>query len=119
MRPFPNTRDAKFQVSTEGGVSPLWARNGRELYFVSTDNTMMAASVTVPASRPFGEPHALFRRDGPAVLAANAWYTAWDVAADGRFIMVRSAGSSHALDLPLIVIDNWFAELRTKMAAAR
>ena len=39
VRPFPNVGDGEYQVSTDGGRTPVWAPNGRELY-----------SPTIPAS---------------------------------------------------------------------
>ncbi len=33
VRPFPNVTDGKWQISNEGGVEPVWAHNGRELFF--------------------------------------------------------------------------------------
>jgi serine/threonine-protein kinase len=119
VRPFPNTRDAKFPVSTSGAVAPLWARNGKELYFLGPNGTMMAAAVTGDPSRPVGDPHALFQLKGALTALGNSWYIPWDVAADGRFIMVRGAAAGHDAELPLIVIENWFEELKAKMAAAK
>ena len=33
VRPFPNTNDGKWQVSTDGGQEPVWAHSGRELFY--------------------------------------------------------------------------------------
>ena len=33
VRPFPNTGDAKWQVSTNGGYFPMWAHSGGELFY--------------------------------------------------------------------------------------
>ncbi|HSF19803.1 MAG TPA: hypothetical protein VLK65_30055 [Vicinamibacteria bacterium] len=33
VRPFPNVEDGAWQVSRDGGGRPLWARNGRELFY--------------------------------------------------------------------------------------
>ncbi|MFQ5859694.1 MAG: WD40 repeat domain-containing protein, partial [Anaerolineae bacterium] len=32
VRPFPNVADGRWQISTDGGRSPLWAHSGRELF---------------------------------------------------------------------------------------
>ena len=37
VRPFPGP-GGKWQISTEGGVAPRWARNGRELFYASSPN---------------------------------------------------------------------------------
>jgi hypothetical protein len=36
------------QISTEGGVEPVWARNGRELFYRNGDKMMTAAIETGP-----------------------------------------------------------------------
>ena len=86
IRPFPNTGGAKVQVSSGGGSTPLWARNGRELFFLSGDNTMMAVTVAIGPPPRVGEPEVLFQRRAALAGLAPSWYTPWDVAPDGRFI---------------------------------
>ena len=38
-------RDRKTQVSTPGGTEPRWQGDGREIFFVSPDNKLMASEV--------------------------------------------------------------------------
>ncbi len=115
VRPFPNTRDAKFLVSNGGGLGPRWARNGRELYFVSPGNRMMAASISSASGFDAGEPQALFTLPRVMEAYANSWYTAWDVTPDGRFIVVQSVSQQgETFDRPLIVVENWFEEVRRR-----
>jgi Tol biopolymer transport system component len=50
VRPFPggaSTGSGKWQISTGGGLHPIWSRNGRELFYESPDNHIMAAAYTV------------------------------------------------------------------------
>ena len=58
---FPERR-GKWLVSAEGGSTPAWRADGKELYWVGLDGTLMAVSVEVQASgvRP-GRTEALFR----------------------------------------------------------
>jgi Tol biopolymer transport system component len=75
-------------VSSSGGAEPVWARDGRELFY-REGNKMMAAGLTGRgADLQAGRPQALF--DGPfakgSIDAAN-----YDVTPDGqRFLMVQS-----------------------------
>ena len=46
VRPFSNVNAGKWQVSTGGGVQPLWAHNGRELFYVSMGALMSVPVVT-------------------------------------------------------------------------
>jgi eukaryotic-like serine/threonine-protein kinase len=49
VAPFPAT-GAKWQVSTTGGIYPRWRRDGKELFYRSPDNKLMAASVDAKGS---------------------------------------------------------------------
>ncbi|MEK6769738.1 MAG: protein kinase, partial [Gemmatimonadota bacterium] len=60
VRPFPATNGGKWQASTNGGMAPVWARNGRELFFVDAARRMTAVSVAGGAEPHFGERRALF-----------------------------------------------------------
>jgi len=116
VRPFPNTGDAKVRVSSEGGTAPLWARNGRELFYLRGDNMMMAVTVTTTPMLKFGEPRELFRVRESLMQLGALYYTPWDVAPDGRFIMVRSVNAAREASTPLIVVENWLEELQGRLA---
>jgi Tol biopolymer transport system component len=45
VQSFPTPGNKK-RISTSGGTTPMWRRDGRELYFVTADGTLMATSVT-------------------------------------------------------------------------
>ncbi|MBA2626542.1 MAG: PD40 domain-containing protein, partial [Gemmatimonadales bacterium] len=115
VRPFPNTDAGKRQVSSGGGVAPLWSRNGTELFYLSRTNDMMAARVKAGETIDVGTPVALFRvRD--ALLGAEAtYYTPWDVARDGRFIMARLVAGTNGDAGAIIVVENWLSELQRKL----
>jgi Tol biopolymer transport system component len=116
IRPFPHADSAKYQVSTGGGVSPLWARNGRELFFVDADRAMTSVSVAAGAPLRLGEARRLFRLQDDLYLAAREFYTPYDISPDGqRFIMARRIRNNAMQEAPLVVTENWFDELRTQL----
>jgi serine/threonine-protein kinase len=45
IRPFPNVGDGQWQVSTAGGRQPLWARSGKELFYLGADGTLVRVPV--------------------------------------------------------------------------
>src|SRR5262249_44958019 len=47
VRPFPSP-GGKVQISTEGGAEPVWARNGRELFYRNGRKMMVTALETKP-----------------------------------------------------------------------
>ena len=67
---FPDSRD-KLQVSTRGGVSPRWAPDGHELYFLSIDRRLMSVPVRLTDPLQVGPPTPLF--DIPVGLGANRY----------------------------------------------
>ncbi|HZD04565.1 MAG TPA: hypothetical protein VE173_06595, partial [Longimicrobiales bacterium] len=44
VRPFPNVDDGIWQVSTEGGIQPVWAHDGRELFFINSRTRELVAA---------------------------------------------------------------------------
>jgi serine/threonine-protein kinase len=114
LRPFPNADAGKWQVSTDGGRAPLWAKNGRELFYVNAAREMIVVPVTFGASAPqFGQRTQLFRMREELYLAEIERYTPFDISLDGRrFIMARRVAVSEGQEAPLVVTENWFEELR-------
>jgi hypothetical protein len=115
VRPFPNTNSAKEQVSTDGGRAPLWSRDGRELFYLRADNTMMAVAVAAGAAWRRSEPRVLFQLRSAFLLLEPSYYTPWDVAPDGRFIFARSREGGRDRRAPLIVIENWMEEVKARV----
>jgi serine/threonine-protein kinase len=115
VRPFPNTNSAKEQISPDGGRAPLWSRDGRELFYLRADNTMMAVPVAPGGEWQRTEPRVLFQLRSEFLLLQPDWYTPWDVAPDGRFIFARSREGGRDRRAPLIVIENWLEEVKAKV----
>ena len=117
VRPFPNTTAGKWQASTDGGYAPLWAPSGRELFFVDAQRRMTVAPFTPGAPPRFGGRKVLFTLGSDLYLWENDYYTPFDISPDGRrFVMARQIGATGAEQSPLIVVDNWFSELKREMA---
>jgi Tol biopolymer transport system component len=114
VQPFPAT-GGKWQVSTAGGFEPHWRRDGKELFYVSTQPyKMMAVDVKFnQATFEAGIPHALFDAPtlqmsppGPATRTGN-----YVVSADGqKFLLLLSAPTQ--LSNPVSVVLNWTTGLR-------
>ncbi|MGH9256885.1 MAG: hypothetical protein ACRD3C_20170, partial [Vicinamibacterales bacterium] len=95
------------QVSTDGGIEPAWSRDGRELFYVSGDR-MMAVDIRTTPTLAAGTPRLLF--EGRYVRSPNN-VAAYDVAADGRFLMVQPLHPDPPTNRIQVVL-NWFEELR-------
>ena len=65
VQPFPGP-GAKSQVSRDSGSHPVWRADGRELFYLGVDQTMMAVPIGERRSFDAGLPQALFpARAGP------------------------------------------------------
>jgi eukaryotic-like serine/threonine-protein kinase len=116
IRPFPATNGGRWQASTNGGMAPLWARNGRELFFVDADRRMVAVPVAGGSEPHLGERRPLFRLPDGAYLDETFYYTPFDISPDGqRFVMARLIQSAPGAAAPLVVVENWFTELERKL----
>jgi eukaryotic-like serine/threonine-protein kinase len=112
VRPFPNAAAGQWQVSSAGGVHPLWARSGRELFYVAPDGALM----TVPV-----EPHDTTWSAGtatklfPASSFTGSIGREYDVSPDGqRFLMMKEGGGSDQIAAPpqIIVVQHFDEELK-------
>lgn len=109
VQPFPGP-GGRTQVSANGGVEPVWSRDGRRLFYRG-DGKLMAARVR-------GDPtFAVVARDtvftDSYVFATNP-HANYDVMPDGeRFVMLKSAGEG-----VLTVVVNWGEALRARMAGS-
>ncbi len=108
VRPFPNTNDGKLLVSIDGGIEPVWAHSGRELFYKGSGN-LMVVEVLPGATFGVGERRALFS------LQDYRWVPQhYDVTPDDqRFVMIRNIGEQEAGEL--IVVENLFEELKAKV----
>jgi eukaryotic-like serine/threonine-protein kinase len=116
VRPFPNTGSGRWQVSTRGGAAARWSRSGRELFFESTSNNdFMAVTIAPGATFSPGEPRRLFSQGG--VLLGSNIVPYYDLTpGDSGFVMVRLAAVNASPGAgQVVVVDNWFTELKTKM----
>ena len=103
VRPFP--RGGKVQISTEGGKEPMWSRDGRELFYRNGEK-MMAVAISAGSQLSPGRPTLLF--EGPYDLKIGSGASNYDVARDGRFVMIHTEAGTTQVTL----VQNWFEELK-------
>jgi len=116
VRPFVppggsgNAAGGQWQVSTGGGINPVWRADGKEVYFLNPAGGMMAAPINVSGStlEP-GAPVLLFPTrivGGGVDLLQGRQY---DVAPDGRFLINSELDTAAA---PITVLMNWHPETK-------
>ncbi len=114
VRPFPDTRTAKRQVSSAGGAEPHWSRDGRELFYISARNELVAVPVGPGLVFSAGVPKVLYSVE--QYVGPNSGRVEYDVSPDGtRFVMTRSVVANRSNTDELILVENFFQELKTKV----
>jgi eukaryotic-like serine/threonine-protein kinase len=97
----------KWLISNDGGVEPRWRGDGRELYYITPDGSLMSVAVTTRPALQVGVAKVLFRTPTHSVAFDP---TEWDLSPDGRrfTFAVRPAQSK----VPFTIVLNWQARLK-------
>jgi Tol biopolymer transport system component len=112
VRSFPDVDRGLWQVSRGGGMYPLWARSGRELFYVTLDGTMVSVPVEASGTTwKTGSPTPVFRRRYE--IREGSLGRMFDVAPDGRFLMIKNESSIESAHI--VLVQNWAAELTRQM----
>jgi hypothetical protein len=90
-------------VSVSGGTEPRWRGDGRELFFLGADLSVMAVDVTPGPALVLGQPRRLFRV--PMARARSLYINHYDAAADGSRFVIQSPERNATP--PLMVLLNW------------
>ena len=112
VRPFPNVDSGHWTISTTGGTKPLWARTGKELFYI--DGTSAVTSVPIQTVPTFsnGTPTKVF--EGRYYTSASS--RTYDVSPDGqRFLMIKATSNDQAPSM--VIVLNWLEELKARLPA--
>jgi hypothetical protein len=97
----------RWQVSAEGGIQPKWRRDGRELFYLALDGTLMAVPLKLGDLPEIGKPHPLFQTHIEATTGF-VWHQ-YDVVPDGQRFLVNAPQASSG---SFTVVVNWPALLK-------
>jgi Tol biopolymer transport system component len=113
VRPFDSSNPAsqaggQSQVSKDGGNHVRWRADGKELFYLAPDGSVMAVEVSgAGAAFQSGTPQRLFK--------SVPGLTSWDVAADGKRFLIPAppaTGTPAAAAHPYQVVLNWTEMLK-------
>jgi eukaryotic-like serine/threonine-protein kinase len=115
VQPFPDLEQGPSQVSTSGGATPVWARSGRELFYLSPDGKLIGVPI---------RPGHAFIHGNAAVVVDHPYFRSsgtrprrsYDVSSDGRFLMIKDVVASTTAP-QLVVVQNFFEELKRLVPA--
>lgn len=112
VRSFPGP-GAVTQVSTDGGTEPVWAPDGKQLFY-RRGRRVMAVTVTTGDRFTMGATRTLF--EGPYQTAGIGAGGEISISGDGkRFVMLHQADE----EAQIVVVTNWLTELRARLGVKR
>jgi len=109
VRPFPDA-GGRLTISTDGGSEPRWSRDGRELFYRNGER-MLAVTMTAGSMPAAGPARLLFTG---RYQVSDAGVAGYDVAPDGRFLMIEPKTSPQSAT-QISVVLNWFDEVRARI----
>jgi Tol biopolymer transport system component len=109
VQSFPSS-GGKWLVSTGGGVTPRWRRDGKELFYLAPDRKIMSLDVrTGGTTFEYGSAKALF--EAPVDAVSTTATNRYDVSADGQRFLVN-ASVENATSTPITIVVNWLADVK-------
>jgi Tol biopolymer transport system component len=105
---FPEAH-GKWQVSNGGGDQPKWRGDGKEIFYLSPEDKVMASSVTTGANFDAGAPTALFQAN-PREGVATSEQVSYDISKDGQKFLINTQ-QRQGDAMPMSVILNWPSKL--------
>jgi serine/threonine-protein kinase len=115
VRAFPGP-GIKQQISTEGGIEPLWARNDKQLFYTWGDQVWVV-DVRTDGGFATGKPRLLFEKPG---FFHSAPIRCYDLSLDSqRFLMVKLDQRKPTPVTEMILVQNWFNELQRLVPTGR
>jgi hypothetical protein len=109
VQSFP-VSGGKWQISTAGGDQPQWRRDGRELFYIAPDKTLMAVPIAAGDSFQPGAPVSMFATRVPSgsLTGDRNHFVA---AADGQRFLINNLVDDGNKQ-PITFVANWSGALR-------
>lgn len=112
----------KVQISSEGGIDPVWRRDGKEIFYRNGSRMMVVPISLQPEFRP-GKPELLWTADYMFGLSSSCGLrgptiTSYDVTPDGQRLLMIKDNDSKLFATKIVVVVNWAEELKRLMAEA-
>jgi serine/threonine protein kinase/dipeptidyl aminopeptidase/acylaminoacyl peptidase len=98
---------AKWPVSISGGIRPRWSRDGREIFFIAPEDTLMAVDVATGSEFRVAVPRPLFRVDFKIVDIGYPY----DVSPDGKRFLINEV-VEEGQPATITVVQNWTSKLK-------
>jgi hypothetical protein len=115
VQPFPGP-GTKYPVSAEGGEQPLWARDGKQLFYRWEDQVWVV-DVRTDGAFTASKPRLLLKHPGYYISHPIRSY---DLSLDSqRFLMMKLEQRTPTPVTEMILVQNWFEELKRLVPAGK
>jgi Tol biopolymer transport system component len=114
----------KYQISTNGGLQPLWAPDGKQLFFLVDPSFEGFGRARIAATDIRTEPSFVIGKARPLpveILISNNPEAprTYDITPDGKYFVVMSTANFHDADrrfqIKINLVLNWFEELKQRV----
>lgn len=95
---------SKRRISVGGGAQPQWRGDGREIYYLSLDNTLMAVNINLTGSVEVGQIRPLFK--APVLGSLTDYRNLYAVARDGGKFLFKAIAEDTYQE-PISILVNW------------
>ena len=113
VRPHPGPGE-KITISTDGANEPLWAPDGRQLFYRSGD-AVFAVDIQTTSTLSAGKPRKLFEKD---YERTSTLWPNYDVGPHGRqFLMIKTLEDQAPAQINVVL--NWVDELKRRVPVSR
>jgi hypothetical protein len=112
VQSFPDPNGGRWQITAQGGVEPKWRHDSRELYYLALDGKLMAVPVKTDRTFEAGTASPLFETPLPVGRSLPSRDRRYDVAADGRFLIVTPTNT--AAPPPIVAVVNWTSAIEKR-----
>ena len=113
IRPFPDARQRKVQVSRDGGLRPVWSHSGRELFFVDVNRRELLRAGFDPESGQVAGVSLQFSIPPGVVIQSNSdfLHISRD---DQRFLMARSYQEASGREPAVVLVTDFLQRLESR-----
>jgi serine/threonine-protein kinase len=106
VEPYPAT-GAQWQISTEGGIHPVWSKDGKRVYFLDRSANVMMTEIQTSPGFTASNPKLVYRN----LYRPGGGINSFSVAPDGKHILIMNPVEGKGA-MKILVNLNWVQTLK-------